>query len=59
MSEAVSKSYFPSQVASDEEKMSLGYGDKIARAIEHEWFKRDSGTNRYHLNQQNFHKLRL
>jgi hypothetical protein len=59
MSEAVSKSYFPSQVASDEEKMSFAYGEKIARAIENEWFKRDSGTNRYHLNQQNFHKLRL
>ena len=54
MAESVVKSFFPSQVASDEEKMSLAYGDEIARAIENEWFKRDSATNRYHLNQQNF-----
>ena len=34
MAESVVKSYFPSQVASDEEKMSLEYGKKIGNAIE-------------------------
>ena len=59
MSESVLRSYFPSQVASDSEKVSLEYGLKVAKAIEHEWFKRDTGTNRYYNNVQNFHKLRL
>jgi len=51
--------YFPSQVVSDKEKLSLDYGLKIGKAIESEWFKRDSGTNRFASNQNNFHKLRL
>ncbi len=59
MAEAVVKSYFPSQIASDLEKVSEEYGLKVAKAIEHEWFKRDSGTNRYYNNQNTFHKRRL
>ena len=59
MAESVVKSYFPSQVASDSEKMSTEYGLKVAKAIESEWFKRDSGTNRFYGNQTEFHKLRL
>ena len=59
MAESVVKSYFPSQVASDLEKMSEDYGLKVAKAIEGEWFKRDSGTNRFYGNQTEFHKLRL
>jgi len=59
MAESVVKSYFPSQVASDMEKMSSEYGLKVAKAIEAEWFKRDSGTNRFYGNQTEFHKLRL
>ena len=59
MAESVVKSYFPSQVASDLEKMSEDYGLKVAKAIESEWFKRDSGTNRFYGNQTEFHKLRL
>jgi len=51
--------YFPSQVVSDKEKLSSDYGFKIGKAIESEWFKRDSGTNRFASNQNNFHKLRL
>jgi hypothetical protein len=39
MAESVVKSYFPSQVASDLEKMSEDYGLKVAKAIEGEWFK--------------------
>ena len=59
MAESVTKGYFPSQVASDLEKMSKDYGLKVAKAIESEWFKRDSGTNRFFGNQTEFHKLRL
>ncbi len=59
MAESVIKSYFPSQVATDEQKLSSDYGLKIALAIEHEWFRADSNTNRYASNQVNFHNLRL
>jgi hypothetical protein len=37
----------------------MDYGLKVGKAIESEWFKRDSGTNRFASNQNNFHKLRL
>jgi len=53
------KSYFPSQVVSDLEKMSYDYGLKVAKAIEAEWFHTDRGTNRYRTNHNNFHNLRL
>ena len=59
MAESVTKSYFPSQVASDLEKVSGEYGLKVAKAIEAEWFKRDSGTNRFYSNHNDFHRLRL
>jgi len=59
MAEPVVKSYFPSQIASDLEKITSEYGLKVAKAIEHEWFKRDSGTNRYYNNQNTFHRRRL
>ena len=50
---------FPSQSVSNAEKSSLEYGQKIGRAIESEWFKKDSGTSRYQSNRENFHRLRL
>jgi len=53
------KSYFPSQVVSDLEKMSYDYGLKVAKAIEAEWFHTDRGTNRHKTNHNNFHNLRL
>lgn len=59
MAEAVVKSFFPSQVASDSEKMSLDYGLRVGRAIQDEWFKTDNGTTRYRSNQNSFHRLRL
>src|SRR6056300_1178992 len=59
MSESVVKGYFPSQIASDLEKISQEYGLKVAKAIESEWFKRDSGTNRFYSNSNEFHRLRL
>jgi len=59
MAESVVKGYFPSQIASDLEKISQEYGLKVAKAIESEWFKRDSGTNRFYSNSNEFHRLRL
>jgi len=59
MAESVTSHYFPSQVVSDVEKASEEYGLKIGKAIEYEWFNRDSGTNRFASNQNTFHKLRL
>ena len=48
---------FPSQAVSDLEKMSHEYGEKVAKAIKHEWF---SGTNsKFDNNINSFHKLRL
>jgi len=59
MAESVINSFFPSQVASDAEKVSPEYGLRVGRAIQDEWFKSDSGSNRYKSNQNTFHKLRL
>jgi len=53
------KSYFPSQVVSDLEKMSYDYGLKVAKAIEAEWFHTERGSNRYKTNHNNYHNLRL
>ena len=59
MAESVSKSHFPSQALSDVEKASSKFGLDVAKAIEHEWFKRDSSGNRFYINQNSYHKLRL
>ena len=59
MAESYMSGSFPSQVVPDKEKLSEKYGLQIGKAIEQEWFKRDSGTNRFASNQNNFHKLRL
>jgi len=48
---------FPSQAVSDIEKMSHEYGEKVAKAIEREWF--DGTNNKFGGNINNFHKLRL
>ena len=53
------KTQFPSQAVTDVEKSSIEYGLNIGKAIESEWFKKDSGTTRYYNNQNNFHKLKL
>ena len=55
------KSYFPSQVVSDAEKLSYDYGLKVAKAIEKEWFDEDQRgvNNRYMTNFKSFHDLRL
>ena len=59
MAESVVNNYFPSQVVGDSEKNSIEYGLKVAKAIEHEWFHTDRGSNKYRTNHNNFHKLRL
>jgi len=59
MSESATKSFFPSQVVSDLQKVSTEYGLEVAKAIESEWFDRDTGSNRFKNNEVNFHKLRL
>jgi len=53
------KNYFPSQVASDLEKISPEYGLKVAKAIESEWFHGDNSTDRFKTNYNSFRKLRL
>ena len=55
MAESVSKSHFPSQALSDIEKASSKFGLDVAKAIEHEWFKRDSSGNRFYINQNSYH----
>ena len=59
MAESVIKSYFPSQVVSDAEKLSYDYGLKVAKAIETEWFYNDYNQTRYETDKNNFHNLRL
>ena len=59
MAKVSPKGIFPSQSVSDAEKKSLGYGLKIAKAVESEWFKKDSGGSRYFSNRDNYHNLRL
>ena len=59
MAESVVNNAFPSQVASDLEKVSYDYGLKVARAIQNEWFSSNSGATRFRSNQNTFHNLRL
>ena len=53
------KGIFPSQAVSDAEKGGLDYGLQVAKAVESEWFKKDSGGSRYFSNRDNYHNLRL
>jgi hypothetical protein len=59
MAKSVIKSYFPSQVVSDAEKLSYDYGLKVAKAIETEWFHNNRQGNRHKTSKNNFHSLRL
>ena len=52
-------STFPNQVVPEEEKKTYKYGLAVAQAIEHEWFRNNSGQNRFIDNFQNFNRLRL
>jgi hypothetical protein len=42
---------FPDQLASDSKKGSKEYGLVVARAIESEWFRKESGTSRFYNNR--------
>ena len=60
MAESIINRHFPSQVVSDLEKMSFEYGEKVAKAIQHEWFtKSHSDSSRHNYNVSKFHQLRL
>ena len=59
MAESVVNSFFPSQVASDQEKMSDAYGIQVGRAIQNEWFDGSQGSVRFTSNQDSYHALRL
>jgi len=59
MANAVVSNFFPSQVASDQEKMSREYGLQVGRAIQNEWFNGNQGSVRFRSNQDSFHSLRL
>jgi len=50
---------FPSQAVGDAEKLSYDYGLKIAKAIKSEWFDADNRNQRYDVNKNDFHNLRL
>ncbi len=59
---------FPSQAVSDSEKRSMRYGTDVARAIEAEWWRRDSsfggsggagGQGRAQQSRYEYHRLRL
>ena len=50
---------FPSHAVLDEVKNSLEYGMQVGKAIEAEWFKKDTGSSRYFTNRDNYHRLRL
>ena len=55
----VPRGIFPSQTVSNATKASESYGLEVGKAIESEWFKRDSGPNKYYANRDQFHRLRL
>ena len=60
MAEATgSATQFPSQSVSDTIKASKDYGMEVAKGIQSEWFRKNSGTGRFVQNQRDFHKLRL
>ena len=59
MANPVVSNFFPSQVASDQEKMSPEYGLQVGRAIQNEWFDGNQGSVRFRSNQDSFHSLRL
>ena len=53
------KTSFPSHAVSDIEKAGEDYGLQVANAIEHEWFRKDSGSTKYYNSRQRYNNLRL
>jgi hypothetical protein len=59
MANPVINSFFPSQVASDQEKISQDYGLQVGRAIQDEWFSSNSGNSRlYARGEQSIQKYK-
>ena len=52
------KGIFPSQAVPDIEKADPKYGLQVGKAIEDEWFKKDSGSTRYFANRDQFKMLK-
>jgi hypothetical protein len=46
-------------MATDEEKSTMEYGLRVAKAVEGEWFKRKANTCRFYDQWGEFHRLRL
>lgn len=55
----ITKENFPGHDVSNSEKESMEYGLQVARAIQSDWFRRESGTSRFYNHRQEFHRLRL
>lgn len=49
---------FPDQLAPDAKKASMEYGLSVGKAIESQWFRKESGTSRFYSNRDTYHKLR-
>jgi len=52
-------SAFPSQTVPDAEKASLKYGERVAQAIESEWWRQGGNGTRFATSYNRFHTLRL
>ena len=50
---------FPSQAVPIAEKESLEYGKEVGKAIENEWFARQSNSARFFTQRESYHTLRL
>ncbi len=48
----------PNTLASDAEKSKAEYGLRVGRAIEEEWFRKETGSSRFSNNRETYHKLR-
>ena len=59
LSVVIYQSPFPNQMATDEEKATMEYGLRVAKAVEGEWFKRKANTCRFYDQWGEFHRLRL
>jgi hypothetical protein len=55
----VSKTSFPKQFASDEEKETAEYGLQVGQSIQYEWFKKTGGGSRYYDQWLEFHRRRM
>lgn len=49
----------PDQLAPDEEKVTMEYGNQVANFISNEWFYRDAGVAKFYDNREEMERLRL